>query len=138
MTATAPRSSATSKASRSAARRSAASDGLSACPRSGAAGLPSTGPAAPGVRRWAASSSSTAVSSVLQDLGIGYIAAHSPQAKGRVERLWETLQDRLVAELRLQGIQTVAAAEAFLPTYLVDHNRRLTQPPTEPTPAESV
>ena len=63
---------------------------------------------------------------VLQDLSIGYIAAHSPQAKGRVERLWETLQDRLVAELRLHGIQTVAAAEAFLPTYLADHNRRLT------------
>jgi transposase len=72
---------------------------------------------------------------VLQDLGIGYIAAHSPQAKGRVERLWETLQDRLVAELRLHGIQTVAAAEAFLPTYLADHNRRLTQPPAETTPA---
>ena len=38
---------------------------------------------------------------ILRDLGIGYIAAHSPQAKGRIERLWETLQDRLVAELRL-------------------------------------
>ena len=66
---------------------------------------------------------------VLQELGIGYIAAHSPQAKGRIERLWETLQDRLVAELRLHGMTTVAAAEAFLPTYLADHNRRLTQPP---------
>jgi transposase len=72
---------------------------------------------------------------VLQDLGIGYIAAHSPQAKGRVERLWETLQDRLVAELRLHQIRTVAAAEAFLPTYLADHNRRMTQPPAEATPA---
>jgi transposase len=72
---------------------------------------------------------------VLQDLGIGYIAAHSPQAKGRVERLWETLQDRLVAELRLHGITTVEAATAFLPTYLADHNRRLTQPPAEATPA---
>ena len=68
---------------------------------------------------------------VLRDLGIGYIAAHSPQAKGRIERLWETLQDRLVAELRLQGLQTLAAAEAFLPTYLVDHNRRFVQPPAE-------
>jgi transposase len=72
---------------------------------------------------------------VLQDLGIGYIAAHSPQAKGRVERLWETLQDRLVAELRLHQIRTVAAAEAFLPLYLADHNRRMTQPPAEATPA---
>jgi len=69
---------------------------------------------------------------VLRDLGIGYIAAHSPQAKGRIERLWDTLQDRLVAELRLLGITTVAAAEAYLPTYLADHNRRFTQPPAEP------
>jgi transposase len=69
---------------------------------------------------------------ILRDLAIGYIAAHSPQAKGRIERLWETLQDRLVAELRLHGITTVAAAEAYLPTYLADHNRRFTQPPAEP------
>ena len=68
---------------------------------------------------------------VLQDLGIGYIAAHSPEAKGRIERLWETLQDRLVAELRLHGITTVAAAEVFLPTYLADHNRQFAQPPAE-------
>ena len=72
---------------------------------------------------------------VLRDLGIGYIAAHSPQAKGRVERLWETLQDRLVAELRLHGLTTVAAAEAFLPAYLADHNRRFTQPAAEPVAA---
>ena len=65
---------------------------------------------------------------VLRDLGIGYIAAHSPQAKGRIERLWDTLQDRLVAELRLRGIHTVAAAEAFLPAYLADHNRHFAQP----------
>ena len=72
---------------------------------------------------------------ILRDLGIGYIAAHSPQAKGRVERLWETLQDRLVAELRLHGLRTVTAAEAFLPTYLAAHNRRLTQPPADATAA---
>jgi transposase len=71
---------------------------------------------------------------VLRDLGIGYIAAHSPQAKGRIERLWETLQDRLVAELRLRGIQTVDAAEAYLPTYLAAHNRRFAQPPAEAIP----
>jgi hypothetical protein len=41
---------------------------------------------------------------MLQDLGIAYIAAHSPQAKGRVERLWATLQDRLVSELRARGV----------------------------------
>ena len=66
---------------------------------------------------------------VLADLGIGYITAHSPQAKGRVERLWGTLQDRLVAELRLRGIRTLEAAEAFLPTYMAGHNRRFAQPP---------
>ena len=68
---------------------------------------------------------------VLRDLAIGYIGAHSPQAKGRIERLWETLQDRLVAELRWHGLTTVEAAEAFLPTYLVDHNRRFAQPPAD-------
>jgi len=71
---------------------------------------------------------------VLRDLGIGDIAAHSPQAKGRIERLWETLQDRLVAELRLRGIHTLAAAEAFLPAFLADHNRRFARPPAETTP----
>jgi hypothetical protein len=72
---------------------------------------------------------------ILRDLGIGYIAAHSPQAKGRIERLWETLQDRLVAELRLRRIQTVEAAEAYLPTYLVDHNQRLARAPADATAA---
>jgi hypothetical protein len=72
---------------------------------------------------------------VLRDLGIGYIAAHSPQAKGRVERLWATLQDRLVAELHLHGIHTVDAAEAYLPTYLADHNRRFAHAPAEPVAA---
>jgi len=61
---------------------------------------------------------------ILADLGIGYVAARSPQGKGRVERLWGTLQDRLVSELRLRGIATLDAANAFLPTYIADHNRR--------------
>src|ERR1700747_2685004 len=45
---------------------------------------------------------------VLAELGIGFIQAHSPQAKGRIERLWQTLQDRLVSELRVRGIHTLA------------------------------
>ena len=49
------------------------------------------------------------------ELGIGSIGARSPQAKGRVERLWGTLQDRLVAELRLAGIDDRDGANAFLP-----------------------
>ncbi len=41
----------------------------------------------------------------LRPLGIGFIRAHSPQAKSRIERLWATLQDRLTSELRLRGIR---------------------------------
>jgi transposase len=66
---------------------------------------------------------------MLQDLGTGYIAAHSPQAKGRIERLWATLQDRLVSELRLRGVSSVEAAEAFLPAFIADFNRRFGKPP---------
>src|SRR6267154_2872961 len=50
----------------------------------------------------------------LGELGIEWIAAHSPQAKGRIERLFETLQDRLVKEMRLAGIDNIAAANHFL------------------------
>src|SRR6266567_3477174 len=63
---------------------------------------------------------------MLQTLGIGFIPAGSPQAKGRIERLWQTLQDRLVSELRLRGIATLEAANAFLPEFLADYNRRFT------------
>ena len=68
---------------------------------------------------------------MLAELAIGYIPANSPQAKGRIERLWQTLQDRLVAELRLRAITTVAAAEAFLPEFIADFNRRFAQSPRE-------
>jgi hypothetical protein len=57
-------------------------------------------------------------------LGITLIAAHSPQAKGRVERNHGTHQDRLVKKLRRAGIRELAAADAFLPGYLVQHNAR--------------
>jgi hypothetical protein len=50
----------------------------------------------------------------LHELGIEWIAAHSPQAKGRIERLFETLQDRLVKEMRPAGIDSLAAANHFL------------------------
>lgn len=68
---------------------------------------------------------------MLRDLGVGYIAAQSPQAKGRVERLWQTLQDRLVSELRLRGIATAEAANAFLPVFIADFNRRFTVAPAD-------
>jgi hypothetical protein len=72
---------------------------------------------------------------VLHDLGIGYLAAGSPEAKGRVERLWRTLQDRLSSELRLRHITTPEGANAFLPAFLDDLNPRFTRPPSDPTPA---
>jgi len=59
-----------------------------------------------------------------RQLGIEVICAHSPQAKGRVERANQTLQDRLIKEMRLLGISDIEAANAYLPTYLKDHNRR--------------
>ena len=72
---------------------------------------------------------------MLQALGIGFIRAHSPQAKGRIERLWDTLQDRLTSELRLRGISTLDAGNAFLPEFLTDFTRRFARPPADPTPA---
>jgi transposase len=72
---------------------------------------------------------------MLQSLGIAFIPAGSPQAKGRIERLWQTLQDRLVSELRLRGIATPEAANAFLPAFRADHNRRFARPPARPRPA---
>ena len=71
---------------------------------------------------------------MLQDLGIAYVAAHSPQAKGRIERLWATLQDRLVSELRVRGITTVEAATAYLPAFIADFNRRFGKPPAVAQP----
>src|SRR6266849_4355590 len=71
---------------------------------------------------------------VLQELGIGYVQARSPQGKGRVERLWGTLQDRLVSELRLRGIASRAAANAFLPEFLADFNHRFARPALSPQP----
>jgi len=60
----------------------------------------------------------------LEELGVAVIHAHSPQAKGRVERLFGTLQDRLVKEMRLRGISSREAANAFLREYLPGYNRR--------------
>ena len=74
----------------------------------------------------------TQVRRVLDDLDITWIGARSPQAKGRVERLWRTLQDRLYQELRLANITTLEAANAALPALLARHNVRFRQPPAQP------
>jgi transposase len=69
----------------------------------------------------------------LQELGIEWIAAHSPQAKGRIERLFATLQDRLVKEMRLAGIASIEAANHFLQTrFLPDWEQRFTVLPRNP------
>ena len=62
-------------------------------------------------------------------LGIELITTSTPQAKGRVERLWGTLQSRLVSELRLNGITTIEEANAFLPSFMEDYNRRFASEP---------
>jgi hypothetical protein len=59
-----------------------------------------------------------------EELGIKIIHANSPQAKGRVERDFRTHQDRLVKEMRLEGISDIKAANNFLPRYLKKHNER--------------
>lgn len=68
----------------------------------------------------------------LEELGITSIAAHSPQAKGRVERLNGTLQDRLVHELRLAGVTDLKAGNRFLPAYFKRFNARFAVQAEEP------
>jgi len=63
------------------------------------------------------------------DLNIDIICANSPQAKGRIERAFATLQDRMVKELRLAGISTVAAANAWLPGFIAGYNARFGRQP---------
>jgi hypothetical protein len=65
----------------------------------------------------------------LTELNIDILCANSPQAKGRVERAFGTLQDRLVKELRLAGMSTVAAANAWLPGFIEDYNKRFSRAP---------
>lgn len=72
---------------------------------------------------------------LLEELGVQQILARSPQAKGRVERLWGTFQDRLTSELRLANACTAAEAEQVLHRYLPKHNRRFTVQPNDAQPA---
>jgi len=75
----------------------------------------------------------TQVGRALKQLGIGHIAAYSPEARGRCERAFRTLQDRLPKELALAGITTVEAANRFLrEVYLPDHNATFAVAPEEP------
>jgi transposase len=65
----------------------------------------------------------------MQDLGIQIICANTPQAKGRVERVIQTLQDRLVKELRLRGISNMTDGNAYLPEFIADFNQRFAVEP---------
>jgi hypothetical protein len=76
----------------------------------------------------------TQIGRALRELGIGWIAAHSPQAKGRIERSFGTDQDRLVKLLRLAKVKDVAAANEFLEKeYWPEWNERFAEPPSSMT-----
>jgi Homeodomain-like domain len=65
------------------------------------------------------------------ELGVELIPAHSPQAKGRVERLFQTFQDRVIKEMRLAEVSTLEAANQFLARYLPIYNQRFTVQPAQ-------
>ena len=73
----------------------------------------------------------TQLGRLLKELGIESISAHSPQAKGRVERLWGTFQDRLCSELRLAGAMTIEQANLVLARFLPEFNRKFAVAPQE-------
>jgi len=77
----------------------------------------------------------TEVGRGLEELGVTLILAHSPQAKGRIERLWNTFQDRLVSELRLAKAKTMEQAQAVLERHLPVHNRKFSKPALNAQPA---
>ena len=72
---------------------------------------------------------------LLEELGIISIAANSPEAKGRIERLWGTFQDRLVSELRLAGAKTLDEANKVLADFLPHYNQRFAIEAAEPESA---
>lgn len=69
---------------------------------------------------------------LMDELEIRSIRSRSPQARGRIERLWGTFQDRLVSELRLAGVTTIIEANALLWKYLPRHNEKFAVPPARP------
>jgi hypothetical protein len=77
----------------------------------------------------------TQFTTAMNSLRVEVICAHSPQAKGRIERLFGTLQDRLVKEMRLRGISNVEEANSFLLSYIEEHNEQFGVPPTNPIDA---
>ena len=70
---------------------------------------------------------------IIEELGISMFPASSPQAKGRIERLWETLQSRLVTEFRINHITTIEQANEFLANYIKKYNSKFAIKPTNNT-----
>jgi transposase len=68
---------------------------------------------------------------LMEELGITSIPSRSPQARGRIERLWGTFQDRLVSELRLGGVKTIEQANRVLYDFLPRYNQRFAVPATQ-------
>src|SRR5450432_1638086 len=90
----------------------------------------------PGVEKDAVEMPPTQIGRALRELGITWIAAHSPQAKGRVERNFKTAQDRLVKGLRVAGVKTIEQANQYLQEdYLAWWNQELTVEPANPDDA---
>src|SRR5918996_6072895 len=89
----------------------------------------------PGVGHWIYPKFPTQWSRALEGLGVTQILAHSPQAKGRVERAKGTFQDRLVAELRLAGASTLEEANQVLTDFLPRFNQRFGVPAAQPESA---
>src|SRR5450755_3266327 len=90
----------------------------------------------PGVEKDAVEMPPTQIGRALRELGITWIAAHSPQAKGRVERNFKTAQDRLVKGLRVAGVKTIEQANQYLEEeYMVWWERELTVEPANPDDA---
>ena len=65
---------------------------------------------------------------ILDELGVDLIHAHSPQAKGKIERLWQTLQSRLITEFKINSINNMEKANRFLPLFLDRYNNQFAKP----------
>jgi transposase len=73
----------------------------------------------------------TQLGRIMEELGVNMHPAHSPQAKGRIERLWETLQSRLPVEFKRLGIYTIEAANAYLPVFIRKYNAQFAVKPAK-------
>lgn len=71
----------------------------------------------------------------MEELGVNIIKAYSPQAKGRIERLWGTLQSRLPVEFKIHGITTIEQANAFLAEFIIKYNKKFGVEPEDDNPA---